>query len=100
MKNIKYILIWVVIFKCLYLIVFLFSSCHCTKPLEEPKCIQAYLFSDKYTIDTVFKKTDTLWKENCLSLKWYNILKNEKAHWLRLCPPGELEYWYYTFRKN
>lgn len=77
-------------------------SCSKTIGIKEPTCRFVCLLSDKYTPDSFFIRTDTLWGggynyicgddlKNCLALK---------PHWATLCIDGSLECLRYIFNNE
>ena len=67
----------------------------------QPRCERACLLSDKYTSDTIYVRTDTLWKDYNLCGKWLDSIKVliGKDEWLRLCDTSfswRYEVWRYV----
>tara|TARA_R110000868_G_scaffold335443_1_gene596298 strand:- start:891 stop:1184 length:294 start_codon:yes stop_codon:yes gene_type:complete len=77
----------------------------CTKEQTEkpPNCSPVYLLSDKYTIDSVYLKTDTLWQDKNICGADLERLKLIKPYWIFHCldfPDGlKIECWRYVFTK-
>jgi len=64
----------------------LFFFAACTKDSAElaPKCVPVAVYSDKYTADTVFLKTDTLY-EGCLEGVELQKFRKAKDEWFLVC---------------
>lgn len=73
-----------------YIILFVLISC--TKPEIQHNpipCTMAYYISEKYTIDTILLKIDTLWKD-CVSKKEIDTIKTKGIVWIPFCSPPHL----------
>ena len=70
----------------------------CAKELEKPftDCQAACLLSDKYTSDSIYRKTDTLWKDSQLCGRWLDSLKRQKPSTIVLCADRTIEIWRYV----
>jgi hypothetical protein len=65
----------------------LFFLTACTKgPVNN--CNSAALLSDKYTLDSVFVKTDTLWKDDCIPYKEFIKIRDLAPAWYIGCYPN------------
>jgi len=77
-------------------------------PQIKQECASCYLISDKYTIDTVWLKRDTLWHDLNLCGKWLEGIEKEKPYWMLFCNPPHpltdplfiLEYRFYLIKNN
>jgi hypothetical protein len=75
----------------------LFSFCNCSKQsVELPKCDKVCLLSDKYTSDSTFIRTDTLWKDDNICGEDLIRLKKEQDFWVTLCADMTIEHWRYV----
>lgn len=63
----------------------------CTKPeITKTDCQPCCLLSDKYTSDSVYKRTDTLWKD-VLYGKWLDSIKAQPQRTIIMCSDLSIE---------
>jgi len=64
----------------------LFFLASCTKETSEnpEPCTPVLIVSDKYTIDTNYIKTDTIYRD-CLSGHWLQVHREQKDSWFLMC---------------
>jgi hypothetical protein len=67
--------------------IFIFGSCSKNEIIAQSTCDRATLLSDKYSSDSVFLKTDTLWFDAHLCGKDLQNIKAAKDYWIIFCSP-------------
>jgi len=76
----------------LFLPLYFLAACSKETSKNPEPCTPVLIVSDKYTIDTVYLRTDTLYK-SCLSGHWLSVHKAQKdTETFNLCDPS------YNFR--
>jgi hypothetical protein len=75
--------------KLLFPLILLSLLLSCSK-YQEPvnNCNKACLLSDKYTLDFVFLKTDTLFKDDCIPYKEVIKIRDIAPAWFIGCYPN------------
>lgn len=69
----------------------------CTKEPLQPACQQCYLVSQKYTLDSVYISTDTLWQDRVCGLELAKVRAAPQVQWILNCGvvPNIIERWTY-----
>lgn len=81
----------------------IFFSCSKTIGLKEPTCRFVVLLSDKYSHDSVYIRTDTLYGKGNLTYvcgRDLDSCKSRPDHWIVLCADATFECWRYVFDKQ
>lgn len=77
------------------------SCIACSKnKTDPPKCDKVCLLSDKYTNDSVFVRTDTIWKDDNICGEDLIRLSKEQDFWIVLCADMTFELWRYVVGNN
>lgn len=71
--------------------IFILIGCEKSKFLPAVDCQPCYLLSDKYTPDSVYKRTDTLWKDPMLCGRWLDSVRAQKPASFVLCADRTIE---------
>ena len=73
------------------------SFSNCTKDsLASPKCDKVCLLSDKYNSESVYIRTDTLWKDDHICGEDLIRLSKKQDFWIVLCADMTIEHWRYV----
>ena len=72
-----------------------FTSCSKDR-IDSPNCDTVCLLSDKYTSDSVYLRTDTLWKDDNICGEDLIRLSKLQESWIVLCADMSIERWRYV----
>lgn len=75
--------------------IILLTILSCTKEqLLKENCQPVVLIADKYTLDSVFIKRDTLWNDPRIC--GHNLDSLTLDTWYLVCPDSTIQHWYYV----